>query len=258
MVTTYANVPYTPTISSDGTTATFNPQSSNIYFPNSYEDVTFTAYAPYKAADDNSISTLPGTDADGLIPFTAEEIHNANTGTTEQQAIDFLYATAKANVASPTVNFTFNHVMTKLKLVFTMGGSTLTFADLQNATFKLWGINLKGTFDMTSGEIATTADTDVTDGWNFTDRYYTDDTDNSTRTYELIVPPQDLSARNMVIHLNINGVNLMAQVSDNLQGGYEYTYNITVNEDGSSIAVTDVSVSVSDWGDGGTNTLTTQ
>lgn len=252
MVNKYANVPYTPTISSDGTTATFS--GTDIYFPNSYENVTFTAYAPYQTTNANSI--LPGTAADGIISFTADDIVEGNASTdAQQQKIDFLYDEAKANIANPTVNFTFNHVMTKLKLVFTMGGNTLTFENLKKyATFKFLDINLTGTFDMTSGEVAMTSDT--TDEWDFTSLYHTDDDANSTRTYELIVPPQTLGDNVIIIQVSIYGIDLMAAIYDDLESGYEYTYNITVNEDGSSLTVTDVSVSVSDWGDGSSHTLT--
>ncbi|MDO4162969.1 MAG: fimbrillin family protein [Bacteroides sp.] len=236
METMYTNVPYYTT--STGTSADFNPTGDAIYFQEATETVTFAAYAPYQSAGgDITISDTRTVNASG-----------------ETESIDYIFASATGSVSIPNVKFTFSHIMTKLKLVFKADGTTLTFDQLKDATFRLNGISHSGKIDLTpsSTTFGTAVADDITADWNFTSCPYTD-TDDS-RTYELILLPQ--STGSMTLYVIIDDVICTADIDTELQGGTEYTYTVTVNREGATLTVTDVSVSVSDWGDGSSHTLT--
>ena len=89
--------------------------------------------------------------------------------------------------------------------------------DIFGGAFNLGGLIHDGTFDVTTGETATTGT--AVDSWDITDCKYTDAA--TTRTYSLILLPQDLSSKPLNVTIN-----------PNLQAGYTYTYTITVKKSG--------------------------
>lgn len=232
METLYKNVFYTTT--STGATAEFTAATGQgIFFQDANETVTFAAYAPYQPSANNA--TLPGDN--GKVDV------NTETNNTEalQEDIDFLFAEgATATRTNYTVTFTnntggadhsFHHKMAQLNVVFQVSTNDGFAANqIFDGTFNLGGLIHEGTFNVTDGTTETTG-SEVTD-WNITACKYTDDA--TTRTYSLILLPQDLSSNPLNVAVGIGGQTYYNSdaINPNLQAGYTYTYTITVKKTG--------------------------
>ena len=232
METLYKNVFYTTT--STGATAEFTAATGQgIFFQDANETVTFAAYAPYQPSANNA--TLPGDN--GKVDV------NTETNNTEalQEDIDFLFAEgATATRTNYTVTFTnntggadhsFHHKMAQLNVVFQVSTNDGFAANqIFDGTFNLGGLIHEGTFNVTDGTTKTTG-SEVTD-WNITACKYTDDA--TTRTYSLILLPQDLSSNPLNVAVGIGGQTYYNSdaINPNLQAGYTYTYTITVKKTG--------------------------
>lgn len=229
----YKNVEYST--ASTGTTADFLPASGGIFFQDKNEKVTFSAYAPYQTSAANA---LPGTD--GVITVNTQD----NNGDSQEE-IDFLFASgATASQQSPTVTFakaeggadnSFHHQMAQLNIVFqvsTADGFEASEIFTDGNAFNLGGLVHEGTFDVTSGTTTTTG-TAVAD-WNITGCKMTDDETDNTRTYSLILLPQDLSANAINVSITIDNqvYTNKENVKPNLEAGKSYTYTITVKKTG--------------------------
>lgn len=232
METLYKNVFYTTT--STGATAEFTAATGQgIFFQDANETVTFAAYAPYQPSANNA--TLPGDN--GKVDV------NTETNNTEalQEDIDFLFAEgATATRTNYTVTFTnntggadhsFHHKMAQLNVVFQVSTNDGFAANqIFDGTFNLGGLIHKGTFNVTDGTTETTGS--EVDDWNITACKYTDDA--TTRTYSLILLPQDLSSNPLNVAVGIGGQTYYNSdaINPNLQAGYTYTYTITVKKTG--------------------------
>lgn len=78
------------------------------YWPGNEQKISFFAYAPYVSTADAIITALPdaNTEGDPTIGFAVPE--------TVTNQIDLLYATPVKNAFEGTVNFTFNHALTRI------------------------------------------------------------------------------------------------------------------------------------------------
>lgn len=223
----YKNVLYTTT--STGATADFTATTGEgIFFQYADETVTFAAYAPYQESDANE--TLPGNN--GKVDVKTDNMNTA----TDQEKIDFLFAEgAEASRASSTVSFTddhsFHHKMAQLNVVF-QTSITDGFGpdDIFGGSFNLGGLIHEGTFNVTDGTTATTG-SEVAD-WDISGCKYTDA--STTRTYSLILLPQDLTSKALNVKVGIGGQTYSNSnaINPNLQAGYTYTYTITVKKSG--------------------------
>ena len=218
METLYKNVFYTTT--STGATAEFTAATGQgIFFQDANETVTFAAYAPYQPSANNA--TLPGDN--GKVDV------NTETNNTEalQEDIDFLFAEgATATRTNYTVTFTnntggadhsFHHKMAQLNVVFQVSTNDGFAANqIFDGTFNLGGLIHEGTFNVTDGTTKTTG------------------SDATTRTYSLILLPQDLSSNPLNVAVGIGGQTYYNSdaINPNLQAGYTYTYTITVKKTG--------------------------
>lgn len=197
----YNNVPYVTT--GDGN---FTPVGTIIFF-DSPDEVTFRAYYPYK--DDNEMT-------EGKIAATT----NAEAQKVQTRH-DFLFANgAKGSTYNPDVSFTganaFSHCMSRITLNF-KEGSGVTIPTGYPTSYTLKGLLLGGTFDPTTGQTATTANTaaDVTLPGNLTSSIFF---------------PQDVASIEMKILLNGNTYYTALPVKDGkLQSGKEYHYEITIS-----------------------------
>lgn len=197
----YNNVPYVTT--GDGN---FTPVGTIIFF-DSPDEVTFRAYYPYK--DDNEMT-------EGKIAATtdakAQEVQTQH---------DFLFANgAKGSTYNPDVSFTganaFSHCMSRITLNF-KEGSGVTIPTDGPTSYTLKGLLLQGTFDPTTGQTATTANSaaDVILPGSLTSSIFF---------------PQTVSDIEMKIVLNGNTYNATLPVEDGkLQSGKEYHYEITIS-----------------------------
>ena len=229
----YKNVEYST--ASTGTTADFLPASGGIFFQDKNEEVTFSAYAPYQTSAANA---LPGTD--GVIT-----VNTQNNNGDSQEEIDFLFASgATASQQSPTVTFakagggadnSFHHQMAQLNIVFqvsTADGFEASEILKDGNIFNLGGLVHEGTFDVTSGTTTTTGT--AVDSWDITGCKKADDETANTRTYSLILLPQDLSNSPLNVGITIDKqvYTNKADIKPNLEAGKSYTYTITVKKTG--------------------------
>ena len=231
METLYKNVLYTTT--STGATAEFTATTGEgIFFQDANETVTFAAYAPYQPSDDNE--TLPGNN--GKVDVKTDNMNTA----TDQEKIDFLFAEgAEASRASSTVSFTddhsFHHKMAQLNVVFqTSETDGFEPDDIFGCSFNLGGLIHEGTFNVTDGTTALTGE--PLDSWDISGCKYTDAA--TTRTYSLILLPQDLTNKALNVKVGIDGQTYSNSdaINPNLQAGYTYTYTITVKKSGLAVS----------------------
>ena len=217
--TQYDNVPY---IMNGGT---FKEDGEPIYF-HTTEDVVFRAYYPY---DENG----------GTLTATTDGEAQKN-----QQKIDFLYATgATANTHKPKVNFTddtdtggkdcsFHHCMSQISLTFE-AGSGVSFSAIKPETYKLSRLVLEGGFDTATGiakadENTQTADLTMELG--------------GALTSSVILFPQTKASISLTVEFNGNEYNATLIVPDGaLQAGNNYTWTVTVRNEGLSIGTAGIS-----------------
>ena len=217
--TQYDNVPY---IMNGGT---FKEDGMTIYF-HTTEKVVFRAYYPY---EENGGTLTATTDA------TAQK---------NQPKIDFLYATgATADTYNPTINFTddtdtggedcsFHHCMSQISLTFE-AGSGVSFSAIKPETYKLSRLVLEGGFDTATGiakadENTQTADLTMELG--------------GALTSSVILFPQTKASISLTVEFNGNEYNATLIVPDGaLQAGNNYTWTVTVRNEGLSIGTADIS-----------------
>ena len=238
METLYKNVLYTTT--STSATAEFTATTGEgIFFQDADETVTFAAYAPYQESDANE--TLPGNN--GKVDVKTDNMNTA----TDQEKIDFLFAegatatrtnytvTFADNTASGGADHSFHHKMAQLNVVF-QTSPTDGFGpnDIFGCSFNLGGLIHEGTFNVTDGTTETTG-SEVAD-WDISGCKYTDAA--TTRTYSLILLPQDLTSKALNVKVGIGGQTYSNSdaINPNLQAGYTYTYTITVKKSGLAVS----------------------
>ena len=220
--TQYDNVPY---IMNGGT---FKEDGEPIYF-HTTEEVVFRAYYPYDENGENGGTLTATTDA------TAQK---------NQPKIDFLYATgATADTYNPTINFTddtdtggedcsFHHCMSQISLTFE-AGSGVSFSAIKPETYKLSRLVLEGGFDTATGiakadENTQTADLTMELG--------------GALTSSVILFPQTKASISLTVEFNGNEYNATLIVPDGaLQAGNNYTWTVTVRNEGLSIGTAGIS-----------------
>lgn len=231
----YKNVKYTTTSTTD--IANFSPATSGegIFFQDAGETVTFAAYAPYQQSA--AANALPGTD--GVIP-----VNTVDNSAGNRKNIDFLFALgATASRHSPSVIFannanaggidcSFKHRMARLDLVLQVSTDDgfASGAMHQFTNTRLSGLVHTGTFNVVTGDAAIDAGTAATVDWDITD-YKTGNT-NVSRSYSLILLPQDASQNGLPLTVNVNGVDFKnnGDIKPKLEAGKYYTYTITVKK----------------------------
>lgn len=228
MANDYKNMKYNVSASNeDGTTATFAAESDDICFKEEGEHL-FSAYAPYSGTLTNgatiAVNTLTG-----------------NASLTAQKAIDYIYAEgAKASSVSPQVAFTgeneFVHKLSKLNLTIKMGEG-FSASDISNiSSITLGGLKHVGTFDITTGEAATSSDAtaDLTLSPTATDNILTSDASAGTLKLSLYLLPQDCSSSALPLTIAYDNVNFSnkTSITPNLIAGKACNYEITLNKSG--------------------------
>lgn len=261
MTDRYKNVKYVAEQSAS--TASFKATGQGVFFQNADETVTFAAYYPYQ---ESSANALPGTDGNGVISVNTQDNNTADT----QAKIDFLYASgATATKGTPTVEFKdntassgtdnqFQHKMAQLKLVIqasTNDGFTDDEAKgiFNNDTdaYQLSGLVHAGTFTIstTAGAAATTSGSSPVDNWDITGCVHTDNDQMApyTRTYSLILLPQDASTDGLTLSVSVCGKTFTCknEIKPSLQTGNSYTYTIMVKKTGLMVS----GCTIDPWGD---------
>lgn len=245
----YKNVKYTT--ATGGSSAAFAAAAGRgIFFQDAAETVTFSAYYPYR---ESAADALPGTD--GAVAVDTQD----NNTAAAQAGIDFLFASgATATKSNPTVSFSgadhqFKHCMAQLNLVITAAtdhGFTAAEAaailETAAGTYKLGGLVHAGTFNVTTG--ATAATGSAVDGWDITSLVHSDVADTHTRTYTLILLPQDKSGSALSFSAAIGGQTYTnsSSIAPNLEAGKKYTYSITLKKTGITVS----GCTIAGWGTG--------
>lgn len=243
------------TLSNDNATAEFEAAdqtqtSTMIFFQDASETVTFAAYAPYQSSSPNE---LPGTDGE----ITGGKTNEKNGSTTDQETIDFIYASgATASKSNPTVSFSgddhqFKHKMARLVLNVKMGDG-FEATDISKITkIKLGGLIHEGTFNVTTGTAAASSSASAVSDWEITNVVKT--STNNVYTYTMILYPQTLSS---ALWLSINADGQMytnsSTIKPGLSAGTSYEYTITVNKTGLTIS----GCTIGAWTSGTTGTGT--
>lgn len=252
MTDRYKNVKYTAkssAASSDFTAKT----GEGIFFQDASETVTFAAYYPYKESAPNA---LPGTN--GVIPVNTQN----NNATASQASIDFLFASgATASKDNSSVSFSddhqFKHRMAQLNLVITASTDHGFTADEAAAilgddagTYKLSGLIHEGTFNVTDGTTATTTTGSAVSDWDITSLVHNDNSTTNTRTYTLILLPQDKSNAALPFSAVIGGQTYTntTNITPKLEAGMKYTYTITLKKTGMTVS----GCTIAPWGEGTT------
>lgn len=250
----YKNVKYQ--ITNSGATGNFTAVNEDIFFQDAEEIVTFAAYAPYQPSADNE--TLPGESEDGVVDVKTDNMNTA----TDQEKIDFLFASgAVASRRDNIVSFadatpetpnddddhSFHHKMAQLNVVFQVSTNDGFAANqIFDGSFNLGGLVHDGTFNVTDGTTALTGE--PLDSWDISGCKHTDAA--TTRTYSLILLPQDLTNKALNVKVGINGQTYYNSdaINPNLQAGYTYTYTITVKKSGLAVS----GCTIAPWASGST------
>lgn len=258
MANLYKNVKYTTTSTTD--IANFSPATTGggIFFQDAGETVTFAAYAPYRQS---AADALPG--ADGVIP-----VNTADNSTGNREKIDFLFASgATASRRNSDVTFadnsteggvdcSFKHKMARLDLVLKLSTDDGFESGVGHlfTNIRLSRLVHLGSFNVVTGVAAIDAGAPATNDWDITD-YSTVSTDVS-RTYSLILLPQDASRSGLPLTVNVNGVDFKnnGDIKPNLEAGKYYTYTITVKK--TKLVVTGCTITEWEFGSEGTGNAT--
>lgn len=188
----------------------FAAAGENIFYQTT-DDVTFTAYYPYRAS----------LDAEGII--TASTADQSN-----QPTFDFLWSQAKGSYAAPDVNFNFAHRMAQLNFVFANGNDV----DLSDLTFSIDGIVLDGTFDTATGEAK------ITEGGTSATLTAT----VSDAKASMIVFPQNVET--MTVNATVDGQQYVCTLNPGeLTAGTSRNVNIAVKKTGMTVTGS----TITDW-----------
>ena len=210
METEYRNVEYTINTGGNTQSGTFT-SATGIYFQDENETVTFSAYFPYQS----------GLAENGIISH--DDISTMQTDAATQETIDYLYDdNVTATQTNPSVNFTFEHKMTKLILIV-------------------------ATADATASPVS---------AWDITDNRCDVKSDDGTRTYIMYLYPQTLTSSGLSFSATYDGQTYTTQagaINPELVAGNSYEYTITVNKTGLIVS----GCTIEDW-IGNVNEVTAQ
>lgn len=223
METMYRNVEYTISTGGNTQSATFT-SATGIYFQDENETVTFSAYFPYQS----------GLAENGIISH--DDISTMQTDAATQETIDYLYDdNVTATQTNPSVNFIFEHKMTKLILIVKTGAGFTPSEIATGWSFNLGGLIHKGTFDTNTGIAIADATASPVSAWNITNNRCEVDSEAGTRTYIMYLYPQTLTSSDLSFSATYGGQTYTTQtgaIKPALEEGNSYEYTITVNQTG--------------------------
>ena len=244
METEYRNVEYTINTGGNTQSGTFT-SATGIYFQDENETVTFSAYFPYQS----------GLAENGIISH--DDISTMQTDAATQETIDYLYDdNVTATQTNPSVNFTFEHKMTKLILIVKTGVGFNPSEIVTGWSFNLGGLIHKGTFNTNTGVATADATASPVSAWDITDNRCDVKSDDGTRTYIMYLYPQTLTSSGLSFSATYDGQTYTTQagaINPELVAGNSYEYTITVNKTGLIVS----GCTIEDW-IGNVNEVTAQ
>lgn len=166
--------------------------------------------------------------------------------TREKQAeIDFLYATTEAGRGNPNVDFTFSHQMSRIDFKFE-GKDGLVLDDI---TYALIGLKLKGTFNTKEG---TTVIVEDAPALSLSQEIAA----GGSMQTSLIVFPQKVSE--VTFEIEMGGESFIKKIGEmDLKSGYIHPYTVTISERDETIYVTIESGEVQGWTEGNRQEINT-
>lgn len=225
----FANMKYTKAEEGNGFIG--NP----IYY---YNPMTLSAYYPF----DGEEGKKPGT-----VGIIERDTRAANQTSDNQPDIDFLFAgDTGINIIDnkPVINFSFNHKMSKLTLVFEKGNEGTDVSKIVSYTID--GLVLDGTFDTVNGECSVKSDAKAESlSINVSEEEVANK--ETVAVAPLIVFPQNIDKLTIRIHDN-EDQDYVGTLSfdDNIKAGNNYQFKIKVSKTG-----LEVNFDINDW-----NTIT--
>ena len=222
------NIPYFT--ESGGTTGSFKPQSTVIYFPDNGDKVRFMAYYPYKSA-------VTG-DSDVFKVDVSDQ--------SDQPAIDLLYsfhADAKYDKKIPgrKVSLVFTHQLTKV-CVNVKAGDGLTNDDLTNIAVSFAGLNTKADFALMSGTLSNASTPQA-----IALKSATTPQNYAAGFESIVLPTAAIPAAQIVFDLNngsegIGSDQFTWNFDKALAAHTKYTFNATISRSGIVVEAT-----ITDW-----------
>lgn len=224
-----------------GGSAVFAPvDNEGIFFQETSETVTFSAYGPYR----------DWTVAPDVAGFNTVDMADSQMGREAQKSIDFIHASgATASNASPTVTFSgenaFRHVMSRLEIVVKISDKGAFSANaLTDGDYSLGGMKLQALFNPYTGE-AKASDAPAVNDWYL--NTLPSATGDGVVSYTAILPPQTLATA-LTFTAKVDGQTYQTDLSiGELKSGTNYRINITVTK----TAMTVTGCTISGWGNGG-------
>ena len=219
----------------------FEAEDGEVFYFTDNAEVDFTAYYPWTAPDklENGI------------------IHDVFTGAAyqtpeKQPEIDFLFAPATGSATNPDVKLQFRHCMSRVVLRFLPGDGISTLDDIE---YTLFGMILDGTFNTLTGEVKSEG--------TFSDRLtLTVPGDGAAELSSPLILFPMLGNDLRSLKLTMRGTTYTATyqlpqnpLNNNVRGlfaGHSYTYNVRINNTTMTIS----QATISDWGDGGSEDIT--
>lgn len=223
----FVNMKYEKSDAGNGFTG--NP----IYF---YNPMTLSAYYPFYGEEGKA----PGTE-EGIIE---RDTRAANQTSDNQPGIDFLYAgDTEIDIIDnkPVINFSFNHKMSKLTLIFEKGNEGTDISKIVSYTID--GLVLDGTFDTVNGVCAVkegAAAESLTINLSEADIVNKE----TVAVAPLIIFPQIVEKVTIRIHDNEEQdyVGTLSFDNNSIEEGKNYQFNITVSKTGLT-----VNFGINDW-----------
>ncbi len=188
------------------TTGNFT-STTGIYILGS-EPVTYTAYYPYNGVEGTSGGEIDFSIVDGSGKYVGSSV------------VDFMFAQgASASRENPQVNFTFKHMMSKLKLDFKDSGAATTKAD-SPISYTLRGVTVDGKFN--------TVDGSVTPGT--TKGNVTVETTLGTASSVILPPASDENQEEIQLVITVGDKIYSGTFKPALDASQEYQYSIDLSK----------------------------
>lgn len=204
----YSNILYRT--ASLGEKATFVAADSSIYYPNDDTKLGFVAYSPYHATLD---------DANYLIDISENQA--------SPELIDLLCAKTDANYSNVNadVQLTFRHILAKVSFKL-QAGEGFEGKSLDDAIIIISGVAPTGVYNILDDKLSV-GDQD--------DTHITIRTVSSGELYEAILIPDSGVA--LEAQIVVDGTSYPWSISDlTLESGEEYSYTLTLDEQGISVS----------------------
>lgn len=225
MITEYLNCEYVAD-ETGSTSTTFTAAGDNAIFFDTDQTVTFVAYAPYQ--ESANPATLP--DTDGVI--SGSTLTQYASGASTQEAVDYLYASGQtASTSSPSVNFTFSHVMSQI-VVNVVAGDGVDVSDVQAGTYTLAGLVHSGTFNVKTGEVK--VDETEAESWEISSALPSATTDTGI-SYTGVIFPQSSTTLSFSATVDGNTYSSSNLIENKFEAGNTYTYKVTVSNNGLTV-----------------------